>query len=247
MAKHADDAEDNPPPKAKRAKKRKGSAVQVKARRRRARKTTTTTVRSTRVVRQNPSGWGATFAFVDDLKSLGAGLGAYGSTRLVQRLATKIAAKKKPAWTKHVHAATGAAVFAAAVLASRRVRALDPYHEAIVIGSGVAAVQGVVGAYIPRFAWLMSGAAPQALPAGPAEVGLDDDDDTGDYLENQMRAMERQQIRPGRRPVQQALSAAAAVSGDMGLEESLVEELGAEAIDDLFGGIFENPTLLSTN
>lgn len=244
MAKHADDAEDNPPPKAKRAKKRKGSAVQVKARRRRARKTTTTTVRSTRVVRQNPSGWGATFAFVDDLKSLGAGLGAYGSTRLVQRLATKLAAKKKPTWTKHVHAATGAAVFAAAVLGSRRVRALDPYHEAIVIGSGVAAVQGVVGAYIPRFAWLMSGAAPQALPAGPAEVGLDDDDDTDDYLEQQVRAVERRSPRVRGMPVQALKDSTAA---DQGLEEALVATLGEDGIEDLYGGVFSDPTLFATN
>ncbi len=241
MAKPADDADENPP-KAKRAKKRKGSPVQVKARRRRARRTTTTTRSKTVVVRQNPS----QSLILEDLKTVGAGLGAYGGTRLVQRLATKITQKRKPTWTKHVHAAAGAAVFAAAVLAGRRVRQLDGYHEAIVLGTGIAAVQGVVGAYVPRFQWLMS-----ALPLPPSAASPqltaasgDQDDDGGDYLEQEIRAMERGGAGP-RRPVQQALHTAAAASGDQGLEEALVAELGDEGIDDLYQGLFADPTLFA--
>jgi len=238
MAKSAPAAEDTPP-KAKRVKRRKGAAVAVTARRRRAR-------RSNPAPREN--GWGPMWAWMDDLKTVGAGLASYGGTRLVQRLITRVTRAKKPAWTKHVHAAAGAAVFAAAVLAGRKVKQIEAYHEAIVLGTGIAAAQGVLSAYVPRYAWLMNdlqnalpaaSATPTASQAAAGDI---------DYMEQELAAYEEQATLPRRQraPVQQALKTAAAASGDLGLEEALVEELGDEDIDDLYGGVFQSPTLMAS-
>ena len=240
MAKRAA-ADDDQPPKARRATRKR--PVAVRARRARAR-------RAVARIRSNPEGgggWSGPWGITHDLTMLGAGLGAYGGTRLVQRLATRVAAKKKPAWVRHVSALSGAAVFGAALLAVRKVKTIAAYEGAIVLGTGLAAVQGVVAAYVPRFAWLMSA---EALPAGASAPRLQEatiaatSGDPLDYLDE----MERQATLPRRnaKPVQQALETAAAVAGDTGVEEALLAELGDDAIDDLYGGVFADPTLLAS-
>jgi hypothetical protein len=217
--------------------KNKGAAVAAR-RRSRAR-------RAAR--RANPSGGGGggSSEVVDTLKTVGIGVGAYGGTRVVQRLAWTVVAKKKPAWAKHAHAAAGVATFGAAWLAGRKVKALAPFHEALLLGSGVAAAQSLVAVAVPRLAWLMGDPRLDELgpvrnaAALPAPTAAGDDDP----LEAQLVAYERG-ARRTRAPVNAALQTAAAADGDPGIDESLLEELGAgESIDDLYGGLFEDPTL----
>lgn len=203
--------------------------------------------RRTAARRSNPDGGGAA---IDTLKTVGASVGAYGGTRLIQRMAWTIVSKKRPTWGKHIHAAAGLATFALAWFAGRKVKAVARYHEAILVGAGVAAVQGVVSAYVPKYAWLMNDCRPEdlRLPAAAAQNGgqqLTGDEVSTDYLEEQLAAYERGHAqKKSRRPVQQAIETAAAADGDMGIDEGLLEELGdGENIDDLYGGVFEDPTL----
>jgi hypothetical protein len=201
--------------------------------------------RRTEARRSNPGGGAA----IETLKTVGVSVGAYGGTRLLQRMAWTIVSKRRPTWGRHIHAVAGAAAFALAWFAGRKVKAVERYHEAILVGTGVAAVQGVVSAYIPRYAWLMNDCRPEELRLPAAAQNPTAGDAGGevstDYLEEQLAAYERGQTqKKSRRPVQQAIETAAAADGDMGIDETLLEELGSgESIDDLYGGVFEDPTL----
>lgn len=220
------------------------------ARRRRARATARAVIQ-----RSNPAGggWGDLAGMA---KQVGAGAAGYAGTRVVQRIAWTLTNKRRPTWSKHAQAIAGVATFGAVLYGASKVRALDGYHEAIVVGSGVAAAQGVVQAYIPKYAWLLQdphNSDARQLPAAAAQDAQDalapqgDPDD--DLLEQQIRQMERlPQQRPQQRkaPVAQALQTAAIASGDGGeLDETLLEEMGDENIDDLYAGTFENPTLFA--
>src|SRR5690606_28919774 len=198
----------------------------------------------------NPSGggWGDLGAMA---KQVGAGAAGYAGTRVVQRVAWTLTQKRKPQWSKHVQALAGVATFGAVLYGGSKIQALDDYHEAIVIGSGVAAAQGVVHAYVPKYAWLLQDPrsdASRQLPAGTPAAQLPDAQGDDDLLEQQIQQMERLPQRAQRRaPVAQALQTAAVASGDASgeLDESLLEELGTEDIDDLYAGTFENPTLFA--
>jgi hypothetical protein len=189
--------------------------------------------------RVNPSSdTGATFT------TIGVGVGAYLGTRVVQRLASTVVRKKRPSWAKHLHALGGLVSFGALWVATSRVAQLKPHREAMLIGSGVAAVQGVVGAYIPKYAWLMSEG--KELAAGAQNPQLEESTGTGaydDYLESELSKYES----PKRgRKVQQALETAAAADGHQGIDDALLEELGTgEDLDDLYGGVFQDPTLMN--
>lgn len=236
MPKAAPDADDDDAPKAARVKRKRG-AVKAKAATRRAR-------RATR--RSNPEGDAKGWGILEDLQLVGVGLGAYGGTRLLQRLATRVVAKKKPAWTRHAHALSGALAFIGAIYGVRKVKQVAGWEASIVLGTGVAAAQGVVSAYVPKYAWLMNDAA-AALPAPAAatNAALPAASAGMDYLEHELQQMEAAAPR-SHRPVAQALKTAAAAAGDQGLEDSLVEELGDEDVDSLYGGIFTDPTLLAS-
>lgn len=238
MAKAKSKHPDDNPPKARRATaRRRKTPVAVAARR----------VRARRAVRRNPEGnagggWGGwDFGGVGgDLKALGAGVGAYGATRVLQRLAAKFTAARKPTWTKHVVAATGILTSAAAMLGAKRVKAVAHYHDALVLGTGVAAVQGVVAAYVPRFAWLMSDVTAGALPAGttPSSTATSDDEPT-DYLEQQLQAMEREMSLPkGQMPSGPGASEAV----NPNLLDTMDDD---ESISDLYSGTFSDPTLFA--
>ncbi len=181
---------------------------------------------------------------MDVVKPIGVGAIGYGGTRLVQRLAWTLTVKRRPRWAKHVHAAAGVLTFGALMFAGRKIKAIEPHLEPALIGSGVAAVQGVVTAYLPRFAWItgdpkLSELEPGGRPAQQLEAGPEAQ---GDYLEEALAAYEQ----PGRklRPAEQTMQVVAAATGDNAMEAQLLEELGnGEELDDLYGGIFENPTL----
>lgn len=194
----------------------------------------------------NDAGGGLGHQVLAVVKPIGVGAVGYGGTRLVQRLAWTLAVKRRPRWAKHVHAAAGILTFGVLAAAGRKVRAMEPYLEPVLIGSGIAAVQGVVTAYLPRFAWLTADPRRSELDAGdqPAQIepGQQAQGQYDDYLEQQLQEYER----PGRklRPVQQTMQVVAAATGDTSIDQQIMEDLGhGEAVDDLYGGIFEDPTL----
>lgn len=180
------------------------------------------------------------------------GFGAYAATRAVARMAYALTAKRWPKLAKHVHAATGLVTAGGLWFLGHRWERIAKYHDGMIMGASVAALQGVAGAYLPKkYRWIL--ADPQAseyrpvamLPAAPAaaqaaedDLGLDDS-----FLERQLRALEGRggtiaAPRPGTNPVQQDLDAAAA-TGDQILDPDLQDLLvDGEGLDDLYTGSF---------
>ena len=232
MAKPAPE-ESTPAPK----KRRQAAAA---GRRRQARR-----INRPRAARANPAGGDLTAGAGEDLKTIGVGIGAYAGTRLLQRAAVVVIGKKRPSWRKHLHVAAGVVAFGAAWIACRKVKALAPYHTSALLGTGVAAAQGFVTAYVPKYAWVFSDVSPESLRALPA--GSETPTAAGDYLDEleELAELERSQGRqPRPRSVQANLQAAAQATGDTGIDPSLLEHLDVgEGVDDLYGGVFEDPTL----
>ena len=96
------------------------------------------------------------------------GFAAFAATRFVTRTAAIQIAKRWPKYAKHAGALASVGTFAAAWLGAHRVKTLEKYHDMIVIGSGIAAIQSLVQLYIPQFAWVVSDCSPQLGAAAPS-------------------------------------------------------------------------------
>jgi hypothetical protein len=96
------------------------------------------------------------------------GFAAFAATRFVTRAAAIQIAKRWPKYAKHAGALASVGTFAAAWLGAHRVKTLEKYHDMIVIGSGIAAIQSLVQLYIPSLGWVVSDCSPQ-LGAAPAQ------------------------------------------------------------------------------
>lgn len=220
----------NPTPKKKRA-----VASYKKARKARA-------ARANPAPRSNPG-------FVHDVTHVFVpGFAAYGSTRVLQRIAFQLVGKRWPKWAKWAHAATGVATFGAVALVGHKVKALEPFHDAVLMGSGIAAAQGVASAILPvKYSWLLSDCRPEDLKsvAAPTQVtpqriaeSNDEysvpsaDEDEYAALEQQLGALSgggQARSVPAPRPVAQPTAAS---------DPDLMEELGGESLDDLYSGAF---------
>ena len=186
------------------------------------------------------------------------GFGAYGAVRVLQRIVFTLVGKKWPKLAKHAHAATGVLAFGGIWGLGHRVKKLAPFHDAIVMGSGVAAVQGVAQAYLPKkYSWLLADCSTDDLaPALPATqqtalpAATTDVDDEYAYLEEQLGALERGAtkgartvagVRPKTNPVASNMSLATKGQPDnIELDPDLMEALGDEEVDDLYTGAFGN-------
>jgi hypothetical protein len=93
--------------------------------------------------------------------------GAYAGTRLLARMVYSIIQRKWPKLGKHAGAAAAVAAFGGSWFMAHRIKRLQPYHDAIVVGSGIAALQTVVRTYLPKYGWIVSDYKPEDL--GPAE------------------------------------------------------------------------------
>ena len=63
--------------------------------------------------------------------------GAYAGTRLLARMVYSIIQKKWPKVGKHAGAAAAVAAFGGSWFMAHRIKRLAPYHDAIVVGSGI--------------------------------------------------------------------------------------------------------------
>jgi hypothetical protein len=91
------------------------------------------------------------------------GFAAFAATRYVTRTATIQIAKRWPKHAKHAGAMASIGAFAAAWLGAHRVKMLEKYHDMIVIGSGIGAIQSLVQLYFPAIGWIVSD-CPQVAP-----------------------------------------------------------------------------------
>lgn len=205
--------------------------------------------------RANPSGGTANPPAASDLMNVVLpGFGAYAATRAVARMAYALTAKRWPKLAKHVHAAAGLATAGGLWLLGHRWDRIAKYHDGIIMGSSVAALQGVAGAYLPKkYRWILSDPQateyrplPAAMPVQPLPAAAEDDLGLGDsFLERQLRALEGRggtiaPPRPSANPVQQDLDIAAATGGaGAELDPELQDLLGdGEDLSDLYTGAF---------
>lgn len=211
--------------------------------------------RKKRRVRKNPAPPRAVVANPPALADLTGvllpGFGAYAATRALQRVVYQIVQRKWPKLGKHAHAASGVAAFAGVWFLGHKIQRLAKYHDGIVMGSGVAAMQGVAQAYLPeKYKWLLSDCKPsdvkRALPAPvTASLPATREHDEYGYLDDQLDAIGDlggtiDAPRPSRAPVADAMTTAAdADESDAELDPDLAGILGnGEGVDDLYSGSF---------
>lgn len=97
----------------------------------------------------------------DVIQQILPGFAAFAATRYVTRTAALQIAKRWPKYAKHAGAMASIGTFAAAWLGAHRVKTLEKYHDMIVIGAGIGAIQSLVQLYIPQLGWVVSDCSPQ--------------------------------------------------------------------------------------
>lgn len=165
----------------------------------------------------------------DLLHSVLPGFGAYAATRLLSRIVYSLVQRKWPKLGKHAAALAATGAFGTAWLGAHRIQRLAPYHDVIVIGSGVAALQTIVRTYLPRYGWIVADpkpadVQPAALPAAAATAAAQAElqGDEYSYLEAELEQ------RTGTPMPQISDEDIAAVLGD------------DEEVEDLYTGTFAN-------
>lgn len=118
-------------------------------------------------------------------KALPGGV-AYAGTRFLSYATYRIAEKKAPTIAKHI--AVGASVAAAGLAWAfgHRIKQLEKYYEPILIGTSVAAVQGILQSYLPQYSYFLDSPAPTpgaTLPTTTPPVAAADYDSLLDDFE----------------------------------------------------------------
>lgn len=224
--------------KSSESKPKKGGGLAAYRKRRRARQE----------ARANPSPRSNPGIVADFTHVLLPGFAAYAATRFLQRVIYTIVQKRWPKYGKHAHAAAGLVAAGGVWWQGHRIKALAPYHDSIVSGAAIAAVQGVIQTYVPRLGWVVSdckpedvrgvgaGGAQQQMTA-PSSTSAYNSGDPLDYLEDDMPRQGR-----GRgAPVASPMDDVAADDGNVELDPDIAEELGVnEDVGDLYSGAFAN-------
>lgn len=91
------------------------------------------------------------------------GFAAFAASRVATRMAAVQIAKRYPKAAKHAGAIAAVGSFAAAWWGAHKVKFLEPYHDAIVVGSGLAAMQSVVQLYLPKLSPVLGEPCPPQI------------------------------------------------------------------------------------
>jgi len=93
-----------------------------------------------------------------DLKDfIAPGFAAYAGTKLLTRLAYKIVQSKFPKLGKHGAAASGLSAFLVIWYFGHKIKKLEKYHDGVVVGSAIAALQLIARTYLPdQYNWIIS-------------------------------------------------------------------------------------------
>ena len=98
------------------------------------------------------------------------GFAAFAASRVATRTAAVQIAKRYPKAAKHAGAIAAIGAFAAAWWGAHKVKYLEKYHDAIVVGSGLAALQSLVQLYIPKLNNLIGQPCPEPVKLLPSPV-----------------------------------------------------------------------------
>lgn len=88
------------------------------------------------------------------------GFAAFAATRLGTKIITAQIAKRWPKAAKHAGGIASIGAFAAAYFGAHRVKYLGKFHDSIVVGSGLAALQNLVQLYVPKLGELLGDPTP---------------------------------------------------------------------------------------
>jgi hypothetical protein len=129
--------------------------------------------------------------FEDITEIILPGVGSYAASRIVGRVAYKVARKKSPTFAKHAGAVAPAAFVIALWFLVHKVKRFEKYHGPALIGASIGAIQALLRTYLPAYGWILNdyhlddvlpqgakqaAAAPAPTAAGQIEIGGDDDD-----------------------------------------------------------------------
>lgn len=98
------------------------------------------------------------------------GFAAYALVRIAQRIAFTLVGRRWPRMAKHAHAGAGVLAATGAWFGAHRLPKVGQFHDSIVMGSSIAAIQGVWSSYVPqKYNWLLADCRatdvkPAALP-----------------------------------------------------------------------------------
>lgn len=99
------------------------------------------------------------------LEDVGITFGGYAAGRFASRVALKVGAAKMG---KHAAPAAATALALLTWLLAGKWKKIAKYHTPLVIGSTMAAIQTIIQAYLPKYAWLISDASPTDYLPKPA-------------------------------------------------------------------------------
>ncbi len=128
-----------------------------------------------RKYRKNPGGDGGSSTgftskifFSDLIEDVIPGFVGFAATRFLTRAVAVQIEKRKPGWGKHTGAVASIGSFLAAWLVAGRWKAISKWHNPLVVGSGLAALQSLLQLYVPKLGWMVGDPMPELLGMGPA-------------------------------------------------------------------------------
>ena len=125
-----------------------------------------------RKARKNPSI--VTQKTAEFATNVGAGFAGYAATRFLSRMVYSQAVKKMPKSAKHATVLASVAGAVGTYLGTRYYKKVSDHHEAASVGAGIALVQAVAQAYLPKYAWIVGDMnAEQYTKPKPAEQAAD--------------------------------------------------------------------------
>lgn len=92
----------------------------------------------------------------DVLEFVVPGFAGYAGTRMTSRIVHGMVIKRFPKLAKHASVLSTALAATAAWLLVHRIDKVKQYHTPVVVGAGIATVQTIVQAYLPKYGWMVS-------------------------------------------------------------------------------------------
>ncbi len=140
-----------------------------------------------RKYKRNPGEGGAVATskifFADLIEDVLPGFVGFAATRFLTRAVAVQIEKRKPGWGKHTGAVASISSFLAAWLFAGKVKAISKWHNPLVIGSGLAALQSLLQIYVPKLGWMVGDPMPELMGAQKQLVGPQPIPDGLDELE----------------------------------------------------------------
>jgi hypothetical protein len=124
----------------------------------------------------------------DLAEMIGPGFASYVVTRFLGRIVYQTVGKKWPKLGKHAHVASQVVAAGGVWFAGHRIKQLAKYHDSLVVGASIAALQSAAQAYLPKYGWIVGDVE---APAANAEAALPPPSE--DELENMIDAAEANQ------------------------------------------------------